>query len=129
MEPAFTSCAPPTAACAHSLQAHHASRHSVTTQVRRHGACATRTQFDLNTAVCRRELTRTRCLAVTLQASKASVMASANVDVDQLMRTLLLKDLRVQLRLRGLSPAGALRLAWLDWMSEHTLQTLQTVAG
>jgi hypothetical protein len=56
-------------------------------------------------------------------------MASANVDVDQLMRTLLLKDLRVQLRLRGLSPAGALRLAWLDWMSEHTLQTLQTVAG
>lgn len=43
-------------------------------------------------------------------------------DIDQLLRPLLLKDLRVQLRVRGENPAGGLE-ALRDRLKEHMLKT------
>mmetsp|Transcript_30661 Transcript_30661/g.67918 ORF Transcript_30661/g.67918 Transcript_30661/m.67918 type:complete len:234 (-) Transcript_30661:694-1395(-) len=47
---------------------------------------------------------------------------SAAIDIDNMIRPLLLKDLRVQLRLRGLNPAGGLE-PLRERLKEHMLAT------
>ncbi|KAL4458125.1 hypothetical protein ABPG75_012990 [Micractinium tetrahymenae] len=49
----------------------------------------------------------------------------ANTQIDDLLRPLLLKDLRIQCRARGLNPGGS-REALLERVREHMLQTGNT---
>lgn len=49
-------------------------------------------------------------------------MAPTEIQVQELLRPLLLKDLRNQCRARGLTPAGS-RESLLDRLQEHMMQT------
>jgi SPIRAL1-like protein len=49
-------------------------------------------------------------------------MAMSGVDVDKLLKSLMLKDMRIQCRGRGLSPAGG-KEQLTDRLKEHMIAT------